>query len=206
MSGVSLTHRAAAARGHAGGQHVPRARASTPGRGVAAFLAPTLPELPALLLGAQVAGIASSLNYLLTPGGDLRPAQRRSRRRSSSSRPASSTRRAGRRRQACSTMCRRCAQVLVIGGDGRGPSPAMSAWRTQSAAAASDALDFEPSADRDTRVRAVPYRRHDGPPEARPADARQPDPCRLRVRARCSATTSATSSSTASRSSMSAAR
>jgi acyl-CoA synthetase (AMP-forming)/AMP-acid ligase II/enoyl-CoA hydratase/carnithine racemase len=38
-----------------------------PDQGVAAFLAPTLPELPALLLGAQVAGIASALNYLLTP-------------------------------------------------------------------------------------------------------------------------------------------
>lgn len=38
-----------------------------PGEGVAAFLAPTLPELPALLLGAQVAGVGSSLNYLLTP-------------------------------------------------------------------------------------------------------------------------------------------
>lgn len=37
-----------------------------PGAGVAAFLAPTLPELPALLFGAQVAGVASSLNYLLT--------------------------------------------------------------------------------------------------------------------------------------------
>lgn len=37
-----------------------------PGSGVAAFLSPTLPELPALLLGAQVAGVASSLNYLLS--------------------------------------------------------------------------------------------------------------------------------------------
>jgi acyl-CoA synthetase (AMP-forming)/AMP-acid ligase II/enoyl-CoA hydratase/carnithine racemase len=37
-----------------------------PGSGVAAFLCPTLPELPALLLGAQVAGVASSLNYLLS--------------------------------------------------------------------------------------------------------------------------------------------
>ncbi len=37
-----------------------------PGSGVAAFLSPTLPEVPALLLGAQVAGVASSLNYLLT--------------------------------------------------------------------------------------------------------------------------------------------
>ena len=34
-------------------------------RRVAAFLCPTVPELPALLLGAQVAGIASTLNHLL---------------------------------------------------------------------------------------------------------------------------------------------
>ena len=32
---------------------------------VTAFLTPMLPEIPALLLGAQVAGIASALNYLL---------------------------------------------------------------------------------------------------------------------------------------------
>jgi acyl-CoA synthetase (AMP-forming)/AMP-acid ligase II/enoyl-CoA hydratase/carnithine racemase len=38
----------------------------TLGHGVAAFLAPTLPSLPPLLLGAQVAGVASSLNYLLS--------------------------------------------------------------------------------------------------------------------------------------------
>ncbi len=37
-----------------------------PDEGVAAFLAPTLPELPALLFGAQVAGRASSINYLLS--------------------------------------------------------------------------------------------------------------------------------------------
>ncbi|WP_417672182.1 AMP-binding protein [Roseibium sp.] len=33
--------------------------------GSAAFLTPTVPELQALLLGAQIAGVASSLNYLL---------------------------------------------------------------------------------------------------------------------------------------------
>lgn len=37
-----------------------------PGSGSVAFLAPTLPALPATLLGAQVAGIAGTLNYLLT--------------------------------------------------------------------------------------------------------------------------------------------
>lgn len=43
-----------------------RALGLAPGRGVAAFLSPTLPDLPALLLGAQVAGVASSINYLLS--------------------------------------------------------------------------------------------------------------------------------------------
>jgi acyl-CoA synthetase (AMP-forming)/AMP-acid ligase II/enoyl-CoA hydratase/carnithine racemase len=37
-----------------------------PDRGVVVFLAPNLPQLPALLLGAQVAGTASTINYLLT--------------------------------------------------------------------------------------------------------------------------------------------
>lgn len=38
-----------------------------PDNGVATFLTPPLPELPTLLLGAQVAGVASTLNYLLSP-------------------------------------------------------------------------------------------------------------------------------------------
>ena len=38
----------------------------TPDQGVAAFLSPTLPAFPALLLGAQVAGVASTINYLLS--------------------------------------------------------------------------------------------------------------------------------------------
>ncbi|HXF46415.1 MAG TPA: AMP-binding protein [Burkholderiaceae bacterium] len=44
-----------------------RALGLGPAGGVAAFLMPTLPELPALLLGAQIAGVAGSLNYLLKP-------------------------------------------------------------------------------------------------------------------------------------------
>lgn len=39
----------------------------TPESGPVAFLCPTLPEFPALLFGAQVAGVASSINYLLSP-------------------------------------------------------------------------------------------------------------------------------------------
>lgn len=39
-----------------------------PDVGVAAFLAPTLAEVPVLMLGAEVAGITSSINYLLSAG------------------------------------------------------------------------------------------------------------------------------------------
>ena len=48
-----------------------------PEQGVAAFLAPTLPEFPALFFGAQVAGGAATLNYLLSREGifDLLNAQ-----------------------------------------------------------------------------------------------------------------------------------
>lgn len=55
-----------------------RALGLAPGEGVAAFLAPTLPALPTLLLGAQVAGVASTLNYLLSREAifDLLNAQR----------------------------------------------------------------------------------------------------------------------------------
>jgi len=49
------------------GANLLRALGIAPGRGVAAVLAPTLPEVPAMLLAAQIAGVASSLNYLLKP-------------------------------------------------------------------------------------------------------------------------------------------
>ena len=64
--GLSLTHRDML-------RHVTQAAnmfhrlGISPGNGVAAFLTPTVPELWPLLLGAQIAGIASSLNYLLNP-------------------------------------------------------------------------------------------------------------------------------------------
>src|SRR5690606_4869669 len=63
--GVSLTH--AGLLGEiTRAANLFRALGLETGKGVAAFLAPTLPELPTLLLGAQVAGVASTLNYLLS--------------------------------------------------------------------------------------------------------------------------------------------
>jgi fatty-acyl-CoA synthase len=64
--GLSLTH-AALLRQVTRAANMFRALGLAPGQGVAAFLTPTLPLLPVLLWGAQVAGVASSLNYLLSP-------------------------------------------------------------------------------------------------------------------------------------------
>ncbi len=63
--GVSLTHRELLSE-ITRAANLFRALGLGEGEGVAAFLAPTVPELPALLLGAQVAGVASTLNYLLS--------------------------------------------------------------------------------------------------------------------------------------------
>jgi len=64
-TGVELTHRGLLAE-ITRAANMFHALGLRPGKGVAAFLAPTVPELPTLMLGAQVAGVASSINYLLT--------------------------------------------------------------------------------------------------------------------------------------------
>ncbi len=43
-----------------------RSNGVTPDSGAVAVLCPILPQIPALLLGAQIAGVASSINYLLS--------------------------------------------------------------------------------------------------------------------------------------------
>ncbi|HUP09094.1 MAG TPA: AMP-binding protein [Caldimonas sp.] len=141
--GTSLTHRAllreitrAANLFHAQGVD---ARAG----GVVAFLMPTLPQLPALLLGAQVAGVASTLNHLLSADAlvDLLDAQRAS----VLVMPA----------QALDETCwtkgkavidrvRSLRRVLVI-GDAKGHTNLDEALRDRR----DDALDFEPTTDRD---------------------------------------------------------
>ncbi len=64
--GISLTH-SELLQAITGAANLFRGLGLAPDKGVAAFLTPTLPDLPALLLGAQVAGVASTLNYLLSP-------------------------------------------------------------------------------------------------------------------------------------------
>lgn len=63
--GVSLTHSELLAE-VTRAANMFRGLGLAPGQGVVAFLTPTLPELPTLLFGAQVAGIASTINYLLS--------------------------------------------------------------------------------------------------------------------------------------------
>ncbi|MBX5454025.1 MAG: AMP-binding protein [Acidobacteriia bacterium] len=75
--GLSLTHRELLAE-VTRAANMFHALGLEPGRGSAAFLVPTLPMMPPLLFGAQVAGIAGSLNYLLSRDAifDLLNAQR----------------------------------------------------------------------------------------------------------------------------------
>jgi acyl-CoA synthetase (AMP-forming)/AMP-acid ligase II/enoyl-CoA hydratase/carnithine racemase len=63
--GISLTH-AELLGAVTRAANLFRAHGLAPGHGVAAFLSPTVPELFPLLLGAQVAGVASTLNHLLS--------------------------------------------------------------------------------------------------------------------------------------------
>jgi acyl-CoA synthetase (AMP-forming)/AMP-acid ligase II/enoyl-CoA hydratase/carnithine racemase len=119
-----------------------------PAQGVAAFLAPTLPELPALLLGAQVAGTASSLNYLLSREAiaDLLDAERAT----VLVVPAREldemcwTKAEGLR-----DLVPSLTEIVVIGGSGSLPA-GYRRLRDIFTAHRADRLDFAPSADRNT--------------------------------------------------------
>ena len=118
------------------------------GTGVAAFLTPTLPEVPALLVGAQVAGVASSMNYLLSSEAiiDLLNAER-------------ATILVLPDHELDETCWAKAEgvleevptlnQVIVIGGSGDG-RPGYRGLNEALTACRSDGLDFEPSADRNT--------------------------------------------------------
>jgi fatty-acyl-CoA synthase len=61
---VSLTHRELL-RAIVRAANLFRSHGVQPGRGTVAILCPILPQIPPALLGAQVAGVAGSINYLL---------------------------------------------------------------------------------------------------------------------------------------------
>lgn len=144
--GVSLTHRELLGE-VTRAANLFRSLGVAPGKGVAAFLAPTLPELPVLMLGAQVAGVASSLNYLLSQDAvfDLLNVQQATVLVISS--------------EALDQTCWKKARgafehvptlehVLVIGGDGE-LGQRFSALGPLLAKYSAKVLDFEPGRDRD---------------------------------------------------------
>ena len=145
--GVSLTH--AGLLGEiTRAANLFRALGLETGKGVAAFLAPTLPELPTLLLGAQVAGVASTLNYLLSRDAivDLLNAEKAT----LLVVPARAL------DEACWEKAKgilgavpTLTQVLVVSGDGELPGGYVRLGEALAAHRA-DALDFEPTSDRDT--------------------------------------------------------
>ncbi|MGF7162481.1 acyl-CoA synthetase (AMP-forming)/AMP-acid ligase II/enoyl-CoA hydratase/carnithine racemase [Rhodoligotrophos appendicifer] len=118
-----------------------------PGRGVAAFLMPTLPCLPSLLLGAQVAGIASSINYLLSREAvfDLLNAQQAS----ILVIPSADS------DAACWSIAEGALdhvpslRHVVVAGGGAGAVPGFVGLEEAIAAVRADRLDFAPSSNRE---------------------------------------------------------
>ncbi|HVY19835.1 MAG TPA: AMP-binding protein [Bauldia sp.] len=145
--GVSLTHRALLGE-------VTRAAnlfaslGLKPGSGVAAFLTPTLPEVPALLLGAQVAGVASALNYLLSRDAivDLLNAEKAT----ILVLPAAELdETCWAKAEGILSQVRTLTRVLVIGGSGTLPAR-YTDLHAALAACRADRLDFAPAKNRDT--------------------------------------------------------
>jgi len=144
--GTSLTHRELLAD-ITRAANMFRSLGLSPGNGVAAFLSPTLPELPALLLGAQVAGVASTLNYLLNRDAivDLLNAEKATLLILSA---RELDRACWEKAEGVLEEVPTLTQVLVI-GNVEGP------WRYRAvgetlAAYPADRLEFEPSSDRNT--------------------------------------------------------
>ncbi len=145
--GVALTHRELLGE-ITRAANLFRTLGLAPGAGVAAFLAPTLPELPALLFGAQVAGVASSLNYLLTREAivDLLNAEQATI-LVIPARHLDET--CWAKAQGLLADVPTLDHVLVIGGDGTLPDRHLDLAEALAGCHA-DALDFTPSQDRDT--------------------------------------------------------
>ncbi len=144
--GIALTHRELLGE-ITRAANMFRALGLEPGKGVAAFLTPTLPELPALLLGAQVAGVASALNYLLSREAifDLLNAEGATMLVVSAS---SQDEMCWTKAQGVFDHVPSLQRVLVI-GDGPEAADGFTALDDVLAEFSPDALDFEPATDRD---------------------------------------------------------
>ena len=119
----------------------------SPASGAVAFLCPALPKIPAALLGAQVAGVASTINFLLNADAiaDLLIAEQ-----ATVLVIPSEADDAALREKADAIIDRvpSLRQILVVGGKGDSGRKIVSFDESQSAQG--DTLDFQPTADRDT--------------------------------------------------------
>jgi fatty-acyl-CoA synthase len=144
--GVALTHRELLAE-VTRAANLFRSLGNGAGTNVVAFLAPTLPQLPTLLLGAQVAGVASTLNYLLSKDAifDLLNAQQATVLVLASE---ASDQTCWSKAVGVFDRVPSLKHVLVIGdgADGRGRYEDLDALLSRRRA---DLLDFDPSSDRD---------------------------------------------------------
>ncbi|MGN6467257.1 MAG: AMP-binding protein [Rhizobiaceae bacterium] len=145
--GVSLTHRELLGE-VTRAANLFRSLGIGPDDGVVAFLAPTLPELPALLLGAQVAGVASTLNYLLNGDAiiDLLNAQEATVLVLAS---AAADETCWSKAKGVFDRVPTLRNVLVI-GEGAETSRGCERLADRLARHRADALDFEPAGDRDS--------------------------------------------------------
>lgn len=144
--GVSLTHRELLGE-VTRAANLFRSLGIRPDDGVVAFLAPTLPELPALLLGAQVAGVASTLNYLLSGDAiiDLLNAERATVMVLAS---AAADETCWSKAEGVFDRVPTLRHVLVI-GEGAQTSRTCESLADRLAGHRAEALDFEPTGDRD---------------------------------------------------------
>ena len=145
--GLSLTHAGLLAE-VTRAANLFRALGLREGEGVVAFLSPTLPELPVLLLAAQVAGVASTLNYLLSRDAivDLLNAEQATI-LIVPARELDET--CWEKAEGVLDAVPSLRRVIVVGGAGALPA-GHERLEDLVAGHRADALDFEPSSDRDT--------------------------------------------------------
>ena len=155
-----------------------------------ALLLPAIPQMYFALWGAETAGVACPINYLLNAEHIAELIERRARTCSSrSGRTPSST--SGRGSRGCASAARGsgASSLSAVRRQAQGADDFDAALAAQDG----DALAFDRAHRRRHACRPLPHRRHHRRAQARPAHPRQPAPLGLVARRRCTRSTSTTS-------------
>ena len=146
--------------------------------GTVAFLCPILPQLFPALLGAQIAGVASSINYLLNEDAiaDLLEAQNAAVLVVASE---AADRTIWTKAVNVASRVPSLKTIFVIGANGRLTGGAMSF--DEAVATMRDSPGLRAIAGSRHGLRAVPHRRDHRTAKTRPPDAWKPDPCGLEL-------------------------